>query len=445
MKVAAFASQLGALGGILAAVLCLAQTGCITGAAHAVPAARLPAIYQAESRCDKIPVNFTLLRQEPPKEYVLGEGDMVGVYVPTVLPPVPAGAVGPITTTIPIIPPAAGNLVRDEYPPGGPLYAPALGVPLTIGTGGVLNLPRIEAINLTGRTLTQAAEAVRQAYQDGGILAEGQPVSITLIKPRVSRVLVLREDTGSALAQTIQKIQVPYTRQGTGEVLDLPAYENDVLHVLAASGGLPGIETYNHVWVLKSASSETIADARARVDAGEDAAQVFRALNAQRTAIKIPLRVCPGEPLSFGPQDVILHTGDVVYLEPRDVEVFYTGGLLPGGEVPLPRDRDIDVLEAIAIANGSLGGFGGTSSSVFRAGAGPGNIVPPTRAVVIRKLPNGQQIMIRCDLSRARIDPRERIIIQPGDFVMMHYKPGELAGNVALNLINFNVTWLIGG
>jgi hypothetical protein len=81
---------------------------------------------------------------------------------------------------------------------------------------------------------------------------------------------------------------------------------------------------------------------------------------------------------------------------------------------------------------------------VFRAGAGPGNVIPPSRAVVIRKLPNGQQLMIRVDLSKARHDVRERIIIQPGDFVMMHYKPGEIAGNVALNFFQFTGIFTLG-
>jgi hypothetical protein len=42
---------------------------------------------------------------------------------------------------------------------------------------------------------------------------------------------------------------------------------------------------------------------------------------------------------------VILNEGDVVYL-PRRVEYFYTGGLLRGARIPLPRDEDIDALEA---------------------------------------------------------------------------------------------------
>jgi hypothetical protein len=431
MKIALFAKRMGSLGGVLAALFCVTQLGCITGATRAIPATRLPDVYKAPTKCEEIPVNLTLLRQEPPREYLLGEGDMLGVFVPSVMPVTVPGT----AQEMPLIP-QAGLINRDVYPPLGAVNVPTLGVPVQVGTSGILSLPRIAPTNIAGKTLTETADIVRQAYLDAGIIAEGQPVSVTLVKARVQRVLVLREDAGDGQTQQINKSEQPYTRRGSGDIVDLPAYENDVLHLLAATGGLPGIETYSHVWILKSTSPETVTEAQARVGAGEDAGQVFRALNAQRTAIRIPLRIKPGEQLPFGPQDVILHTGDVLYLEPRETEYFYTGGVLPGGEIPMPRNKDIDVLEAIAIANGSLGGFG--ASAVFRAGAGPGNIIPPSRAVIVRKLANGQQIMIRVDLNRARFDPTERVIIQPGDIVMMHYKPGEIASNVALNFFQFS-------
>lgn len=426
---------------LTAGLLCLLQAGCITGAHHSIPATELPLEMQPLPRSALKPVNLGLLRQEPPDEYLLGAGDVVGVYVPTVLPATPAGA----AAIVPLIP-AAGLMTRDVYPPTGFANVPNTGVPLTLGKDGVLMLPRIEPLNLVNSTLTDAAVMIREAYLKAGILADGQAVTVTLIKPRVHRVLVLREDTGAQPPTLLQKGQTIYTRSGRGDVVDLPAFENDVLHALAATGGLPGIETFNHVWVLKSefvdrkqrekqlAESDFVTD--------QDAAAAFRALDVAHRAIRIPLRADPSEPLPFAPTDILLHSGDVIYLEPRDKEVFYTGGLLPGGEIPLPRDRDIDVLEAIAIANGSLGGLGGTSSAVFRTGAGPGNIIPPTRAVIIRKLPDGGQVLIDVDLNCARYDPRERVIIQPGDFIMMHYRPHEMAGNVALNFFNFS--YLIG-
>ncbi len=47
---------------------------------------------------------------------------------------------------------------------------------------------------------------------------------------------------------------------------------------------------------------------------------------------------------------MVLKEGDVVYIESREAESFYTGGLLPGGESRFPRDNDLDVLGAMAFA-----------------------------------------------------------------------------------------------
>jgi hypothetical protein len=322
---------------------------------------------------------------------------------------------------------------------------PNAGTPVLVAGDGTILISKLKPIDLRGRTLSEAAELIRLAYIESGLLnADTAEAQVTLIRPRVHRVLVLREDIGDAGAtpQQLEKSGLPYYQKGSGNVIDFPTYENDVLHVLAATGGLPGIETFNHVWVLKSRSVRgTQEEVRLRLEAGNNAQQVFQALNAQRTAIRIPLRVLPGEPLPFGPQDVILEDGDVVYLEPRTQDFFYTGGLLPGGQVPLPRDRDIDILEAVAISNGSLGGIGGILGNGVRTGTGSvGNILPPTRAIVLRKLPNGQQLQIRCDLEHAKNSATERILIQPGDYVMLYYKPGELAGNVVLSTFGINLS-----
>jgi hypothetical protein len=146
-----------------------------------------------------------------------------------------------------------------------------------------------------------------------------------------------------------------------------------------------------------------------------------------------------GESPSFSQEDVILQEGDIVYLRARQQDVFFTGGLIVGSEIPLPRDHDIDVLEAVAIANSSVGGPNGASGQLFRAGSGVGNIIPPTRAVILRKLPNGQQVAIRVDLIRAMKDPSQRIVIQPGDFINLYFKPGEQFMNSALNYVNVNL------
>ncbi|MCI0701983.1 MAG: hypothetical protein L0241_12950 [Planctomycetia bacterium] len=83
--------------------------------------------------------------------------------------------------------------------------------------------------------------------------------------------------------------------------------------------------------------------------------------------------------------------------------VFYTGGMLGGGEYPLT--HDLRVVEAIAVARGPIQ---------------PGLGCPhPSRVTVLRRLPSGQQIPIRVDLNEALRDPRENIPIWCGDMILL--------------------------
>jgi hypothetical protein len=160
----------------------------------------------------------------------------------------------------------------------------------------------------------------------------------------------------------------------------------------------------------------------------------------QARVTRIKLKMLPGEMPEYAPEDVVLETGDVVYIPSRDAESFYTGGLLFGQQLTLPRDYELDVIGAIAIAGGSTGGPPGWNgaSSLFTGNGGPGAIVPPTRVLVIRKTPDGQQVAIHVNLKTAIRDGRERLPIQPGDVVLLQFTPGEAAVNFVLNMFRFN-------
>lgn len=415
------------------AAFALTGTGCVSFTHHAIPAYRLPQQFEAPSRCNLSPINFAMLGQNQPPEYILGSGDIIGVAIQGIVPP-KAEEVAPIIQ---------GQMAinREYYPSNGSIHAPAIGLPLTVDSRGDLALPLIRPVPVGGLTLHVAAELIRKAYIDKQLVKEGNDrVNLTIIKARVHRVLVLREDASLESANFIAKTQTVLHKRGSGTVVDLPVYESDVLHALIASGGLPGVDAYNEIWVLRKAglNPEVVEQLQHSSDRGQSPAEIIDNTPTHLRAIRVPLKLCPGEPIPFSPQDVVLHDGDLVYIEPRRDEYFYTGGLLPGGQITIPRDEDLDVLEAIALANGSVGGPGGASSAVFRAGAGPGFIVPPRRALILRKTPDGGQLPIRVDLARAMRNPAERIGIMPGDFIMLYYTPGEMVSNVALNLFNFN-------
>ena len=97
------------------------------------------------------------------------------------------------------------------------------------------------------------------------------------------------------------------------------------------------------------------------------------------------------------------------------------------------------MVHAISLAGGAPNGPAGFPLiPQFRSGSGPGNIVAATRVMVIRPTPEGGQVKIHVDLRTALNDPREHIIIRPGDTIMVFYTPWELAANIGLNLINFS-------
>jgi protein involved in polysaccharide export with SLBB domain len=416
------------------AVTCAAQVGChsICNTQFAVPAYRLP----AEQRCARPgrtePIDLALLGQPQPESYLLGPADILSVYVFGVLPPDP--------DQTPVIMYQASTAF-NYYPPYGALRAPTLGVPIEVEQDGNLPLPLIDPIPVAGMTTTEAREAIQAAYVQAGVLQKGRDrVTVSVIRPRVERVLVIRGDTpAGSQPQQITKGAVPYTRRGDAQVLDLPAFQNDVLHALTASGGLPGLEAEDEVWIFRSAPGVPclLDQASEAINGGGDVDSVLDPLKAQRTVVRIPLRCCEGGPMPFAPEDVILRDGDVVYI-PRRMEWFYTGGLLAGGQIPLPKDRDIDVVEAITLAGGSVGGqLGSSGPAGFRVGAGLGNVVPPTRVLILRKLPDGGQLPIRVDLARAVRDPKERVVIRPDDAVFLYYKPTELVENQLLTVFNF--------
>jgi hypothetical protein len=219
--------------------------------------------------------------------------------------------------------------------------------------------------------------------------------------------------------------------------IDLPAYENDVLHALAESGGLPGVETKNEIKIMRGAF-RSAAERDEYLRTLEDPVTRAEVMATGRKIQRIPLRVGPGDPpLNLTQADIILATGDIVFIESRDEEVFYTGGLLNGGQYPLPRDHDLDVLGAVATSGGSIAAAAGGSGN-RNNGGGVGTIFPPTRVIVLRNV-NGQQVAIKMSTKTAMLNPQERILVQPNDFIILEYTGFEAFANVMVSTFSFNV------
>ncbi len=417
--------------GVLLGIACFVSCGCssITSGRWAVPAHCLKTQEYWKPESPKVPLDLTLLRQEAPATYRIGPGDTLAVYIHGLLPPSLEQA--------PVVQPATVSPSR-YYPPVGVADLPALGLPLRVQDNGALLLPAVDPIVVEGLTIRQAYDRILAAYKAAGVLKADQvQMSVDLIKRRVYRVLVIREDVGADFPTLAAASQIPYTKRGRGAVIDLRRGENDVMHALAATGGLPGQDAKAEVWVLRSPQQKDLAQVATEVNEGANLEEVIQRVGPSRT-IRIPLRVYPEETLDLSPADVVLNSGDILFVPERQ-EFFYSGGLLPGRQIPLPRDRDVDVIEAIAMAGGAVGGPLG-AGGVYLPGKTGGYVFPPSRALVLRKLPCGQKLLIEVDLARAMHDPHERIKIVADDMVMLHFRPCELVGNMCLNWLSFGIS-----
>ncbi|HUG70526.1 MAG TPA: polysaccharide biosynthesis/export family protein [Pirellulaceae bacterium] len=411
-------------------LLALGTTGCssLMTPISGVPAHRLPAQFHASPKNDLVLVDISRLRKPPSREYLVDAGDILGIYIESVL--------GTSDEAPPVHMPD-----RDSDLP------PSIGFPIPVRENGTLPLPLVPSLEVRGLTLQQIENVIRRAYTvDQEILPRGKDrIIVTLMRKRTYHVVVMRQDGGIGDGETELSTR--------GQTVELEADKNDVLNALALTGGLPGLSAKNEVKILKSSRMDPLRR--------DQFIQQFYAtpigdtclcrppLPEDPAVIRIPLRLPPGVVPRFHADDVTLGDGDIVYIESREREVFYTGGLLGGGEHELPRDYDLDVLGALAIAGPGIasssggqggGGFGGLGGAASVGG------VPPGQLFILRKTPCNDQITIAVDLARAINSPGARPLIQPGDVLILQYKPEEEILNFGLGtFFTFGIQQLFQG
>jgi protein involved in polysaccharide export with SLBB domain len=361
------------------------------------------------------------------RQYLLDAGDVLGVYIEGILPYSSADK--------PPEPPPV------NFPGENSTLDPSIGFPIAVQENGTIALPSIAPIKVKGLNIEQVTNLIRKAYLEAKIVRDGDKLrpSVTILKERTYNIVVVRQDQSSSGSQGSAK--GGYIRgadqSSSGKIVKLAAYRNDVLNALIESGGLPGVNAKNEVRILKSNK----ANQQARDSFIQQFYQTYYSNPSQCSCppplpddpavTKIPMRLPPGVIPTFRPEDILLEDGDVVYIESRDAEVFYTGGLLPGGEWAIPRDYDLDVLGAMAMAGTGLGSKGqGGGGGGFGVGMIGG--VPPGILYILRKTPCDGQVTIEVDLAEATTDPRSRPLVMPGDTLVLRYKPCEEVLNFTL-------------
>ena len=415
-------------------MLCVCIAGLLSGCAaftnpvaNGIPVRMIPDELLAESKEGFEPIPWPLLQRTREKKSELVPGDILGIYVEGVLgndqgvPPVNI----PTTATDP----------------------PSIGYPIAIRNDGTISIPLTKPLKVAGLSIEEAEQKLIDAYtgEDNQILVPGEVrIILTMLRQKHAQINVIRQDT---IGQTQSRFTptprglvgnsvtaVNSNQQSRGFQITIPASEADVLSALNNTGGLPGLDAKPELMIYRRADRPK--------NSGDGLA--MESLSSLPKPDVIPLRRKPDESLNIREEDVTLNDGDIVVVSVRKPEYFYAAGLLRNQQVPMPLDKDLTASQAVMLSGGPLinGGFGG--------GNFQGNIISnqlsstnPSLLTILRRGPNERTIPIRVDLNEALRDPREDILIQDGDTLVLQQTTGEAFGRYFFDRLNVNTNGLI--
>jgi protein involved in polysaccharide export with SLBB domain len=314
---------------------------------------------------------------------------------------------------------------------------PAMGYPTLVLHDGTIRLPLVDPISVRGLSVAQVESLLKKTYRDSDdpIITERSRVIVSLIRKRTINVVVVRGDQSQAQQDARFRGQnrsapVSARSDGSGRIynLNLPAGDNDLLNAMIGSGGFPGVNAQEQMQLLRNihhGSAQTSPFPRT----GKTAAQ------PRTFAQSLPLRSKgANQTSSFPRSQARLNNGDIVSIAAKPTEVFYTGGLLGGGEFLIPRDRPLSLMDAIAQAGGIPQSRGG-------------GVIPlqqPRSLTLLRRNGDGQ-VSYRFDIDGGFSQRASQTIVRSGDYLILDYSPAQRVQNVGVGVINtYGVRQLFG-
>lgn len=408
----------------LTPVVLLGLVGCYAPMkSPGVPAASLPDHYRMPMRTASEPLNFGQLVASPPGQYLLGPGDQLNVLIPD---------------------------LDDEQ------HTQSLNV--IVQENGVISLPRAGVLPIGNLTVLQAQERVNQHLVTQNVL-QNPRATLSLISRGTIKVMVLgevREPGVYELPRHENDIAHAISVAGgfTDQADDLIEVHRKFHHSTASQfptqapqWGIPAPRNLAPQPVLPGVPINQVnyeRPARGRYHSSQTASYSLQPTPpVRRTGHHYAPRVSQPSPQfpAYGPhiatappieriplrgatgwmlteQQRLLNSGDVVKIPTRKAEVFYVVGPLSeinrvrfnvgdrdreiGNGFLLPKDREMDVITAVAMA---------------------GYIDPinsPTTVTLHRTEPDGQTLLIRVDLIAARHNPAENVLVHPGDIIYLN-------------------------
>jgi protein involved in polysaccharide export with SLBB domain len=319
-----------------------------------------------------------------------------------------AGMVGPGTGTNEINPGdlleitiASGRSDEDEKQP----------TQLRVASDGTVDAPPIGPVPVAGLEPVMAEQQIVQAAIARGVFVRPS-ITLQVLKPAVNRITVL----GAVMEPGVK---------------ELPKGSSDLARALASAGGMTE-EASTKVDVLRYSTQSFMADEGARPPTASsgDVIQASYSSNVvpatgemnppQTTRIDLAQaaeKIAPS--YSLGDRDVVM-------VLPQEKQFIHVTGLVhQPNQFELPRNQDVTVLDAIAMA-------GGVSSPVA------------DKVFVIRRMPDMQKpVVIQVSVNDAKRDGNENLRLTSGDLVSVERTPSTVIVDSVMTL--FRVGFSVGG
>jgi len=352
-------------------LLCGVASGCARG--RLFKATNLPPEYLTARRENAKTINLSKLASQSPPSNLIDRGDVLDITIETGY-----GATRPNTS------------------------------PVRVADDGTAMVPLVGRVSLAGLELEGAEQVVAAAGVERGVF-RNPSVTVVMKRQRTNKITVI----GAVEAEGVYQ---------------LPRGSCDLLSALVAAKGLSK-EAGTDVEIRRANFAKV--DHPAGPPPGDRTARTPAELTAftrgQRPAGPSSMRINLVSAAQQANGGYWLEDGDVVMVEKRDPQPIHVMGVVvKPGEFELPVNRDLHLLDAIALA-------GGPSSSVA------------DKVHVIRQIPGeAEPVVIDVSLAEAKRQGKGNLRLAPGDVVSVEQTPMTALVDTLKNFVRIGLGASVG-
>jgi len=274
-----------------------------------------------------------------------------------------------------------------------------------VGEDGNAQIPLVGAVAVAGIELTAAEQVIRTAAVERGVFRNPN-VTVEMKQARVNRVTVLGA------------VGAPGTYQ-------LPRATSSLLWAIIQAHGLSpdaGTEIEIRRPALRSEAVPVDQDANLASDGNQQAA--FAQPHATlRPASSTRINLISATKESAGKHEYYLDDGDVVMVEKRDPLPIHVIGLVSKpGQIKLPANQDLHVLDVIALAGGQATPY-------------------VDKIHLLRHVPGSEQpLVVEISLREAKSTGKGNMLLGPGDVVSVEQSPANFAMEMFKSIVPYAVS-----